>query len=198
MDHRQGCWGTYGIYPIYAQLITHGCEVRQSIIDRIGSTGPFSTPCKQSHEAKAFRGYKRAEIIFPIIYFLLIPLHRRAFPKWFGEDLDSSDLEYYKECRRSRLDYQHFVYEWGYLLERSSCPSADQGCGPVEHFWGEVDRCLTGLLGPTHFMNQTKERYPSFMLTKGPFEYHNSKQFVIAEAVSTSSFQYMVISSPSQ
>ena len=126
------------------------------------------------------------------------PMYRRVFPSWFGEDLDSSDPEYREECRKSRLDYQHFVNEWGYLLERSSYASAEQGNCPFEQFCGEVDRCLTGLLGPTHFMNHMKERYPSFMLTTGPFEYHNSKQFVIAEAVSMSSFQFMVISSPSQ
>lgn len=123
------------------------------------------------------------------------PMHRRVFPNWFGLNLNFSDLEYLEECRKSRFDYQHFVNEWGYLLERSACVSLK--C-PTEHFWGEVDRCLTGLLGPTHFMNQMKERYPSFMLNPGPFEYHKSKRLVLAEAVSASDFQYMVISSPSQ
>lgn len=126
------------------------------------------------------------------------PMNRPNYPRWFGRFYDDKDRESANECLRIRYGYQHFVKEWGYLLERSSCINSDQKRHFTENFWGEVDRCLIGLLGPTHFMNRMKERYPSFMLTRGSFEYCESKQFVIAEAVCASTLQFIVMSSPSQ
>ncbi|KAK2766557.1 zinc finger protein [Colletotrichum kahawae] len=63
---------------------------------------------------------------------------------------------------------------------------------------GEVDRCLTSLLGPKHFMTGMKERYQSFMLTCESFECDISKQFFIADTVSASGSQLLVMSSPSK
>ena len=131
-------------------------------------------------------------------------IYRSVFPRWFGasgaKDPKLTDEEFRRECSRQRLDYRHFVTEWGYQLRKSTCESLiQQGvpCG-IEHFFGEVDRCLSGLLGPTHFMNSMKEKYPSFMLIDEPFEYHKSEQTVIAEGVSASACLYTVISLPSQ
>jgi hypothetical protein len=125
-------------------------------------------------------------------------MHRRVFPKWFGLDRNAKDKEYQEECWKYRSDYRHFVNEWGYLLELGACTSSEPGRCPSKHFWGEVDRCLSGLLGPTNFLNHMKERHPSFMLTQSSFKYHNSKHFVIAEAVSSSRSQFMIVSSHSE
>lgn len=115
----------------------------------------------------------------------------RAFPSWFGEG--ASCDEYRQQELNSRRDYLHFFAEWGYLLHRSTCTAC-----PGERFWGQIDRCVTGLLGPTNFLQNMKEKYPSFMLTTKPFKYYGTNQTVIAEAVSPSDFQFMVVSSPSQ
>ncbi len=127
-------------------------------------------------------------------------VHRRVFPTWFGLDstMNVTDPEYQAKCQKYRRDYQHFVNEWGYLLERGTCVSSEPKACLVEHFWGEVDRCLSGLLGPTSFLNRMNERYPSFMLTRSSFNYHKTEDYFIAEAVSSSSSQFMVISSPSR
>lgn len=131
-------------------------------------------------------------------------IYRSVFPRWFGDsrakDPKLTDEEFRRECSRKHQDYRHFVAEWGYQLRRSTCESLIQQGVPcrIEHFFGEVDRCLSGLLGPTHFMNSMKEKYPSFMLIDEPFEYHESKQTVIAEGVSASAYLYTVISLPSQ
>ncbi|KAK3389894.1 hypothetical protein B0H63DRAFT_464493 [Podospora didyma] len=116
-------------------------------------------------------------------------MFRRVFPKWFGPDRSETDYIY-------RTEYRHFISEWGYLLERGSCTLTDEHhrC-KVEHFLGEVDRCLVGLLGPTHFMNGMKERYPSFMLVSDNFDYHASEQLVLAEGLSLCQSKFTVISS---
>ncbi|KAI8294413.1 Vegetative incompatibility protein HET-E-1 [Colletotrichum sp. SAR 10_98] len=43
-----------------------------------------------------------------------------------------------------------------------------------------------------------KERYASFMLTTEPFKYHMSEQLVIADALSATASQFMILSSPSE
>ncbi|KAF4820561.1 Vegetative incompatibility protein HET-E-1 [Colletotrichum siamense] len=126
------------------------------------------------------------------------PMHRRVFPSWFGWGLKDEDLAYIEEAIIVRLDYRHFVNEWGYLLDRGICENANSGECRFEHFFGEVHRCLTGLLGPTHFMTGMKERYASFMLTTEPFKYHMSEQLVIADALSATASQFMILSSPSE
>jgi hypothetical protein len=124
-------------------------------------------------------------------------MYRRVFPNWFGMDRDS-DKDYKDECWKYRRDYRHFVNEWGYLLGYGVCFASEPGKCLTEHFWGEVDRCLSGLLGPTSFLNGMKERYPSFMLTQGSFNYQTPSQLMIGEAVSWSNSQFMVISSSSE
>ncbi|KAF0319210.1 hypothetical protein GQ607_013603 [Colletotrichum asianum] len=125
-------------------------------------------------------------------------MHRRVFPSWFGWGLKSKDLEYIEEAINVRFDYRHFFNDWGYLLDRGICESATSGECRFQHFFGEINRCLTGLLGPTHFMTKLKERHASFMLTTEPFKYHMSEQFVIADALSATASQFMILSSPSE
>ncbi|KAJ0375686.1 hypothetical protein COL26b_006193 [Colletotrichum chrysophilum] len=125
-------------------------------------------------------------------------MHRRVFPSWFGWGLKSKDLEYIEEAITVRFDYRHFVNDWGYLLDRGICESATSGECRFQHFFGEINRCLTGLLGPTHFMTKLNERHASFMLTTEPFKYHMSEQFVIADALSATASQFMILSSPSE
>ncbi|KAK3315619.1 hypothetical protein B0H66DRAFT_347658 [Apodospora peruviana] len=135
--------------------------------------------------------------------FLKTLMYRRVFPRWFAQDPQNAkdpklSEQFGHEGYKRAIEYRHFMYEWGYLLERATCLNATPGKCFDEHFRGEVDRCLSGLLGPTHFMNGMKERYPSFMLTHEPFEYDKSTQSVIAEAVFSDVFQFMIVSSPSR
>lgn len=125
-------------------------------------------------------------------------LHRRVFPLWFGWDTGCIDEDYCNEIERIRGDYRHFVWEWGHLLEHGTCESPHPGSDSRQCVAGGVDSCLSGLLGPNHFMQNLKERYPSFMLAHGRFQYHKSKQFVIGDTVSATGSQFIVISSPSQ
>ncbi|KAJ0352432.1 hypothetical protein COL154_008569 [Colletotrichum chrysophilum] len=46
-------------------------------------------------------------------------------------------------------------------------------------------------------MTKLNERHASFMLTTEPFKYHMSEQFVIADALSATASQFMILSSPS-
>uniref|UniRef100_L2FH03 Zinc finger protein n=1 Tax=Colletotrichum fructicola (strain Nara gc5) TaxID=1213859 RepID=L2FH03_COLFN len=124
-------------------------------------------------------------------------LHRRVFPLWFGWDTGCIDEDYCNEIERIRGDYRHFVWEWGHLLEHGTCESPHPGSDSRQCVAGGVDSCLSGLLGPNHFMQNLKERYPSFMLAHGRFQYHKSKQFVIGDTVSATGSQFIVISSPS-
>ncbi|KAF3801959.1 hypothetical protein GCG54_00015182 [Colletotrichum gloeosporioides] len=126
------------------------------------------------------------------------PLYRRAIPRWFGPDYASRDFAYLEDSRKIRRDYRHFANEWGHLLNLGNCETSKSGKCLTEHFWGEVDRCLTSLLGPTHFMARMKERYQSFMLTCVPFECGMCKRFIIADTVSPCGSQYIVMSSPSE
>lgn len=120
-------------------------------------------------------------------------MYRRSMPSWFGLKL-SKDPELDKVSRKVRRDYRHFVHEWGYLLEHGICADSSARC-LRQYFCGEVDRCLTGLLGPDHFMKQTREKYPSFMLTQEAFQMHKSKKFIIADAVCASASEFVVLSS---
>lgn len=54
---------------------------------------------------------------------------------------------------------------------------------------------LSGLLGPTNFMNGMKERHPSCMLTTSPLQYRGSERVIIAERYYIGSHQYMALSS---
>lgn len=140
---------------------------------------------------------------FELVYLLKKPpsgfrqtmwLRRPAFPRWFGDpfDVNDEDRNHARECWTRRLDYRHFVGEWGYLLERGTCQQ--QAARPYrEHFFGEIDRCLSGLLGPTNFMNGMKERHPSFMLTTKPLQYRGSERVIVAER-HISRHQYMALS----
>ncbi|KAK0743542.1 hypothetical protein B0T18DRAFT_448213 [Schizothecium vesticola] len=127
-------------------------------------------------------------------------LYRPVFPRWYRA-LDSAvyDEGQCRECAARRLDYRHFIDEWAYLLSRSGCQRGP-GCvlGEKEHFFGEIDTCLSGMLGPTNFMNGMKEKYPSFMLHPGPFEYHMSKNSVVAESLSVADRKFIVTVSSSQ
>jgi len=115
-------------------------------------------------------------------------LYRPILPRWAGDKLDEKQA---KEVDKIRRDYRHFVAEWGYLLDRCTC---FKGCESQNHFVGEVDRCLKGLLGPTHFMKGMKEKYESFMLADGD----EPTRSVIAEAVSGSTLQYITLTVPSK
>lgn len=120
-------------------------------------------------------------------------MHRRVFPSWFNRsDTDRQESVDYQTYRK---DYRHFFHEWAYLLERATCVSSEGQVCSNEHFRGEVDRCLSGLLGPTNFLNRMKEKYPSFMLTKSALSYRKSDDFVIADGLSLSKGQFVVISS---
>lgn len=119
-------------------------------------------------------------------------LFRPILPRWAGENVNEEQV---KEIVKIRWGYRHFVTEWGYLLDRCTC---FEGCESQSNFVGEIDRCLSGLLGPSHFMNGMKEKYPSFMLATQPFEGKESKQSVIAETVYGSTLQYMTLSLSSE
>ncbi|KAF5502847.1 hypothetical protein CGCA056_v014210 [Colletotrichum aenigma] len=125
------------------------------------------------------------------------PMYRRALPDWFGLIVDK-DVEFIKLAEKFRRDYRHFMHEWGYLLEHGICASDTSAQCLRQYFCGEVDRCLTGLLGPEHFMNRMKEKYPSFMLTNQPFNMHKSEELIIADAVCVSKSQFIVLSSTSK
>ncbi|EQB48610.1 hypothetical protein CGLO_12147 [Colletotrichum gloeosporioides Cg-14] len=128
----------------------------------------------------------------------LRPMYRRSFPDWLGLKFDIKDSEFQRISKKIRHDYRHYVNEWGYLLEHGTCASFRSGKCLTEHFWGEVDRCLTGLLGPGNFMNQMKEKYPSFMLTLEPFETHKSREFVIADTLSPCASHFITMTLPSE
>ncbi|KAF5010745.1 hypothetical protein FDECE_3100 [Fusarium decemcellulare] len=151
-----------------------------------------------------FEVFKLTVVLDEAADWYLPAMYRPVFPGWFGahelKEPKLTEEEFCRECARMRRDYRHFINEWGYQLRRGTCASLlRQGVScPIEHFAGEVDRCLSGLLGPAHFMNSMKEKYPSFMLIDQPFEYNESKRIVIAEGVSTSDRHYTVISLSSE
>lgn len=125
-------------------------------------------------------------------------MFRRAFPKWLTvlQGLETTEDEAAETWEYSSC-YRHFVSEWGYLLSQGTKTCTVDGCKKLagDYFRGEVDRCLSGLLGPNNFMRNMKERYRSFMLTQNSFDYHLNKEFFIGEAISSSNLQFMVISS---
>ena len=187
----------HGLLPYCAKfLVKH--------LDDLEPTSELRKTFRDFLRSPNFQTLLQAQSLFVVAQFSQFnfgfprPMHLRAFPRWFEAEFNPSDPGSRNEARDCRLDYRHFVSEWGYLLERGACMSYGQGDCPFEHFWGEVDRCLSGLLGPTHFMKNMKERYPSFMLNTEPFEYHKTTQLIIAEAILASTFQYMVISSASE
>jgi hypothetical protein len=90
-------------------------------------------------------------------------LHARAFPDWFEKGDEA--VESSSPVGRFKRDHWQFVHEWGYLLDRGTCTETSiQHRSFLNHFIGEIDRCLVGVLGPANFLSGMKERYPSFML----------------------------------
>lgn len=89
---------------------------------------------------------------------------RQALPWWIGD--------------KYSFDYRHFALEWSYLLDLGICRSAD--C-EVEHFSGEIDRCLSGISGPDSFMRNMRERYKSFTLVEESLFDTVNTDHVIAE-----------------
>lgn len=111
-------------------------------------------------------------------------LHRQSFPSWLFRE-KNRDIEGYSSYRGQ---YRHFVNEWGYLLTRATSPS-DQ-----DYFPGEVERCLSGMMGPSSFLAGMKEKYPSFMLSQEPFDCLESSPRVLTERLSPAGDQFLVIS----
>lgn len=109
---------------------------------------------------------------------------RQSFPRWLFQENDRVFMEYLPY----RGQYRHFVNEWGYLLTRATCPS-DQ-----DYFPGEVERCLSGIMGPSSFLGNMKEKYPSFMLSQEPFDCLKSQSFVLEERFSNTSDRFMTVS----
>lgn len=89
---------------------------------------------------------------------------KRVFPRWLKRN-SKDDYSMYRE------DYRHFFHEWGHLLRCGTC--SDPDC-PYVDFQGQIDRALSGMLGPRNFMKSMAERFPSFLLC--------SREFVAGEA----------------
>lgn len=111
-------------------------------------------------------------------------LQRQCFPKWLLYDKNTV----FKEYVPYRGQYRHFVNEWGYLLTRATSPS-DQ-----DYFPGEVDRCLSGMMGPSSFLSHMKERYSSFMLSQEPFDCTMTNSRVLVERLSPAGDRFTVVS----
>ncbi|KAK7722769.1 hypothetical protein SLS63_009164 [Diaporthe eres] len=111
-------------------------------------------------------------------------LQRQSFPKWLFHHKNSVFREYVPY----RGQYRHFVNEWGYLLTRATSPS-DQ-----DYFPGEVERCLSGMMGPSSFLSHMKEKYSSFMLSQEPFDCTMSNSRVLVERLSRTGDQFTVVS----
>lgn len=111
-------------------------------------------------------------------------LQRQVFPKWLFHEKN----KVLREFDSYRGQYRHFVNEWGYLLTRATCPS-DQ-----DYFPGEVERCLSGIMGPSNFLANMKEKYTSFMLSQEPFDCLKSQSFVLEERLSNTSDRFMIVS----
>jgi hypothetical protein len=109
---------------------------------------------------------------------------RRALPRWFLENIEDNSGFVYDDTHRR--DYRHFVHEWGHLLELGTCdhPEGRNVC-PIPHQVAEIDQCLTGILGPTHFMRNMVERHPSFMLKRDSFQYEQEMTVFLAESLIT-------------
>lgn len=112
-------------------------------------------------------------------------LHRQSFPSWFFRDKNNRRVEEYVSYRGQ---YRHFVNEWGYLLTRATFPS-DQ-----DYFPGEIERCLSGMMGPSSFLADKNDKYPSFMLSQDPFDCLGSNPRVMTERLSTTGDRFMVVS----
>lgn len=111
-------------------------------------------------------------------------LQRLPFPKWLFREKDRVLEEYVPY----RGQYRHFVNEWGYLLTRAAAPS-DPDCFP-----GEVERCLSGMMGPLSFLAHMKEKYPSFMLSQESFDCLKSRSRVLEERLSPTGDRFTVVS----
>lgn len=109
---------------------------------------------------------------------------RQAFPKWLFQE-DKTVIEDYLPFR---AQYRHFVNEWGYLLARATSPS------DPDYFPGEVERCLSGMMGPSSFLASMKEKYPSFMLSQEQFDCLGINPRVLEEKVSSTGDRFMVVS----
>lgn len=115
-------------------------------------------------------------------------LQRQVFPKWLFHHRNSVFREYVPY----RGQYRHFVNEWGYLLTRATSPS-DQ-----DYFPGEIERCLSGMMGPSSFLSHMKERYSSFMLSQEPFDCTMSNSRVLVERLSPTGNRFTVVSTVPQ
>lgn len=111
---------------------------------------------------------------------------RRSFPKWLVPEKSTGTV--FQEYVPYRGQYRHFVNEWGYLLTRATAPS-DPDCFP-----GEVERCLSGMMGPSSFLAHMQEKYPSFMLSQEPFDCLRSSSRVLVERFSPTSNRFTVVS----
>ncbi|KAI1208212.1 uncharacterized protein F4807DRAFT_468798 [Annulohypoxylon truncatum] len=63
-------------------------------------------------------------------------------------------------------DYLHFVSEWKHFL---SCPCEGDKC-PIYKCKIEINRCLSGIMGPNSFLGSMEEKHSSFMLHKGNYD----------------------------
>lgn len=118
-------------------------------------------------------------------------VRRQALPWWVDEERLTEDRNH----RRYRMDYRHFVNEWGYLLDAGICPAPDPSKCSGKHFPGQVDRCLSGLLGPESFMRKMLERYPSFMLTESGVDYARQGARSLSEGLSLTQDYFTLVSS---
>lgn len=109
---------------------------------------------------------------------------RQAFPKWLFRE----EKRVFQDYLPFRSQYRHFVNEWGYLLTRATSPS------DPDYFPGEVERCLSGMMGPSSFLASMKEKYPSFMLSQEPFDCLGSNPRVLEERISSTGDRFMVVS----
>lgn len=109
---------------------------------------------------------------------------RQSFPRWLFQENDRVFTEYVP-CRGQ---YRHFINEWGYLLTRATA-SSDPDCFP-----GEVERCLSGMIGPSSFLSHMKEKYTSFMLSQESFDCLMSNSRVLVERLSPAGDRFTVVS----
>lgn len=106
---------------------------------------------------------------------------KRVFPQW----LPLQGMRYLK-------DYRRFFTEWSYLL---NCGSCNHSRCMFSSFSGDVDRCLTGLLGDKTFLGNFHERYPSFSFSQdiGDDTGQVTSTQPLAECLSPDAYQLVMV-----
>lgn len=110
-----------------------------------------------------------------------LSFRKRVFPRW----LPLQGMRYLE-------DYRRFFTEWSYLLK---CGSCNRRRCIFSRYSGEIDICLTGLLGDSTFLGNFHERYPSFSLSQdvGGDTGSVTRTQYLAECVSSDGQQFAMV-----